>query len=234
MTRDDLSARRQTKTLDELLLEIEQLSQECASHVSAESGDEEEACLLLHEPGKAIIDTGCGRCVIGALTLEAHQSVMGDQAKEIVWHYDTPSEVFYPGNGTKDRSMGVIDLPCVVGGQDMQIRMHVVPGEVPCLLSKSWLKENGAVLNTSSEELLLTKKQITAPMSEGPSGHFELDLCSREKDFGEGRTGTLRPSSTLSRSQDLRVSPSTPSRALVTCWKIMTPRCSLFLQNNIQ
>ena len=77
----------------------------------------------------------------------------------------------------------------------MQIKMHVVPGEVPCLLSKSWLKENGAVLNTSSRELLLTKKQITAPMSEGPSGHFELDLCSREKDFGEGRTGTLRPSS---------------------------------------
>ena len=35
-----------------------------------------------------------------------------------------------------DRSMGVIDLPCVVGGQNMQIRMHVVPGDVPCLLSK--------------------------------------------------------------------------------------------------
>ena len=129
---------------------------------------------------------------------------------------------------------GVIDLPCVVGGPDMLIKMHVVPREVPCLLSKSWLKENGAVLNTSSEELLLTKKQITAPMSEGPCGHFELDLCSREKDFGEGRTGTLRPSATLNRSQNLRVSPSTPSRVLVTCWKIMTPRCSLFLQNNVQ
>ena len=179
-TRDDLSARRQTKTLDELLLEIEQLSQERASHVSVEPDDEEETCLMLHESGKAIIDTGCGRCVIGALTLEARQSVMGDQAKEIVWHCDTPSVVFYDGNGTKDRSIGVIDLPCVVGGLNMQIKMHVVPGEVPFLLSKSWLKENGTVLNTSSEELLLTKKQITAPMSEGPSGHFELDLCSRE------------------------------------------------------
>ena len=159
--------------------------------------------------------------------------MMGDQANEIVWHDDTPSVVFDYGNGTKDRSIGVIDLLCVVGGQNMQIKMHVVPGEVPCLPSKSWLKENGAVLNTSSEELLLTKKQITAPMSEGPSGHFELDLCSREKDFGKGRTGTLRPSSTLNRSQEMRFSPSTPSRALVTCWKIMTPRCSLFLQNNV-
>ena len=88
VTRDDLSARRQTKTLDELLLEIEQLSQERVSHVSVESDDEEETCLLMHEPGKAVIETGCGRCVIGALTLEAHQS------KETVWHYDTLSVVF--------------------------------------------------------------------------------------------------------------------------------------------
>ena len=94
MTRGGLSARRQTKTLDELFLEIEQLSQERASHVSDEPDDEEETCLLLQEPGKAIIDTGCGRCVVGALTLEAHRSVMGDQAKEIVWHYNTPSGFF--------------------------------------------------------------------------------------------------------------------------------------------
>ena len=123
-----------------------------------EPDNEEETCLLLREPGKAIIDTGCGRCVIGAVTLEAYQSVIGGRIKEITWQHDAPSVVFYYGKGTKDRIMGVIDLPCVVGGQNTQIRMHVVPGKVPCLLSKVWLKENGAVLNTSSEELVLTKK----------------------------------------------------------------------------
>ena len=173
VTREDLLASRKTKTLDELLLKIEQLSQEreSSARISDEPGEEEETCLLLHEPGKAIIDTGCGRCVLGAVTLEAHQSVI-DRAKEITWQHDAPSVVFYYGDGTKDRSMGVIDLPCVVGGQNMQIRVRVVQGEVPCLLSKGWLKENGAILNTSSEELVLTKKQITAPMTEGPSGHF--------------------------------------------------------------
>ena len=99
----------------------------------------------------------------------------------------------------------------------MQIKMHVVRGEVPCLLSKGWLKENGAVLSTSSEELALTKKQISAPMTEGPSGHFELDMCSREKDFGEGRTRTLRTSPTMNRNRKLKDSPSTPSRPLVAC-----------------
>ena len=70
-------------------------------HTFQLSHDEGEACFMLHEPGKAIIDTGCGRCVIGALTLEAHRSVMGYLANKIVWHYDTPSVVFYYGNGTK-------------------------------------------------------------------------------------------------------------------------------------
>ena len=91
VTEEDLSVNRKTKTLDELLREIEQLSQERASPVSDEPNEEEETCLLLHEPGKANIDSGCGRCVIGALTLEAHQSVMGNRAKEIVWQHDAPS-----------------------------------------------------------------------------------------------------------------------------------------------
>ena len=80
-TKEDLPANRKKKTLDELLLEIEQLSQERASTVSDEPDEEVETCLLLHGPRKAIIDTGCGRCVIGALTLKAHQSVMGERAK---------------------------------------------------------------------------------------------------------------------------------------------------------
>ena len=59
VTKEDISASRMTKTVDELLLEIEQLSQERASPVSDEPDEEEETCLLVHEPGEAIIDTGC-------------------------------------------------------------------------------------------------------------------------------------------------------------------------------
>ena len=51
---------------------------------------------------------------------------MGELAKEIVWQHDAPSVVFDNGNGTKDRSMGVIDFPGVVGGQNMQIKMQML------------------------------------------------------------------------------------------------------------
>ena len=103
MTKEDLPASRKTKTLDELHLEIEQLSQERTSpaRISDEPHEEEETCLLLHEPGKAINDTGRGRCIVGAVTLEAHQSVMGDLTKEIVWQHDAPSVVFITATGPK-------------------------------------------------------------------------------------------------------------------------------------
>ena len=60
VTKEDLPASRKTKTLDELRLEIEQLFQEHASptRISDEPDEEEETCLLLHDPGQAIIDAG--------------------------------------------------------------------------------------------------------------------------------------------------------------------------------
>ena len=59
-------------------LENERITQERLSpaRISDEPGEEEEPCLLLYELGKAIIDTGCGRCAVGVVTLEAHQSVI--------------------------------------------------------------------------------------------------------------------------------------------------------------
>ena len=48
---------------------------------------------------------------------------------------------FHYGNGTEDHSLGVVDVPCVVGGKPIRITMHVVLGEVPCLLSKGCLRK---------------------------------------------------------------------------------------------
>ena len=76
VTREDLFASRKTKTLDELLLEIEQLSheRESSAPISDEPDEEEETCLLPRDLGKAIID---GRCLIEALTLDG-RSGKGD------------------------------------------------------------------------------------------------------------------------------------------------------------
>ena len=58
--------------------------------------------------------------------------------------------------------------------------MRVVPGEVPCLLSKGWLKPNGAIIDTQAGLLKLTRRDIATLMFRGEGGHNEVDLV-REK-----------------------------------------------------
>ena len=81
---------------------------------------------------------------------------MGKLAEEARWH-----DVLLR-KWTQDRSLGVLDLPRVHGGKPLWIKMHVVPGEVPCMLSKCWLKEQGVAIDTQADEVRLTLQQITA------------------------------------------------------------------------
>ena len=51
-----------------------------------------------------------------------------------------------------------------------------VPGEVPCLLSKEWLKENEAIIDTQAGLLKLTQSDITTSLIECETRHLEVDL----------------------------------------------------------
>ena len=72
-------------------------------------------------------------------------------ADDVHWHDAPPIVTFYHGNGRKDRSFVAVDVPYVVGGKPMSITVHVVLGEVPCLLSKGLLQEKGAVIDTQGD-----------------------------------------------------------------------------------
>ena len=66
----------------------------------------------------------------------------------------------YYGNWRKDRTLGVVDVPCVIGGIPIQITMHVVLGEVPCLLSKARLKEDEADIDSRGAKLSNPRQRI--------------------------------------------------------------------------
>ena len=70
-------------------------------------------------------------------------------------------------NGTKDRSLGVVDVVYVVG---------VVHGQVSCLVS----------FDTQAVLLKLTRSNVATSMFEGKSGHYEVDLASEGEDSGWG------------------------------------------------
>lgn len=53
-----------------------------------------------------------------------------------------------------------MELPVFVAGRELRVRVHVVPGEVPLLISKRLLKSVGAMIDLNENKLVMTKAGI--------------------------------------------------------------------------
>ena len=84
--------------------------------------------------------------------------------------------MFKYGNGSTDVSAGIVEFDCCIGGRRLELRLHVVPGLVPLLLSKATLKAMGARIDLGKDGIYLGKVGVTLPLHTGPSGHYQLDL----------------------------------------------------------
>ena len=73
---------------------------------------EEVACNLVHDFGSAVVDTGCGKGLIGRDTLEEHCKVGGIVAK---WIDCKPARFKY-GGGSVDKSVGMVEIPAWIQG----------------------------------------------------------------------------------------------------------------------
>eukprot|EP00435_Cladocopium_sp_Y103_P050503 s1907_g15.t1 len=136
---------------------------------------EESSCHLIHPAGFGVVDTGCGRGVIGEETLKRHEEEMlkhGLRLEEL----ETKPHRFRYGNGSADVSQRRVQLPIYICGREMKMRLHVVPGDVPLLVSKRFLKSLGARVALDSNEIYLSQVGVTAKMVERADGSCQLNL----------------------------------------------------------
>ena len=152
---------------------------------------EEETILAVHVPGQGVLDTACGSTVIGKETLKLHEEKLGAKVK---WFEKFPPMSFRYGNGTSHAAIGMVSIPTVLKGVKIDIIAHVVPGQVPFLLSKKWMTELGAILDIPNSSVELKTLNITARVDETETGFMGLDLISGAQlsDFPQGRTHALR------------------------------------------
>ena len=108
-----------------------------------EDGEPQSACNLVHPAGHGVVDTGCGRGVIGDETLLRHEQALKKHGLFIEELASKPHRFRY-GNGSADTSHRRVQIPIFIKGREMRMRLHVVPGEVPLLISKRFLKSLGA------------------------------------------------------------------------------------------
>ena len=99
--------------------------------------------LLVSSPGYAVLDSGCGKTIIGERTLEQFQKIWTQDGR-FGPEFKTETNVFKFGNGDRETSQKVVIMPIGLAGRFGNVQAAVVKGDAPLLLSRPALKRLGA------------------------------------------------------------------------------------------
>ena len=124
-----------------------------------------------HPAGFGVVDTGCGRSVIGEETLKRHEAALSKHGL----HVEKPHRFRY-GNRSADISHRRVQVTIFIRGREVRMRLHVVPGEVPLLVSKRFLKSLGASVAMDSNKVYLSVVGVTTKMVERHDGSCQMNI----------------------------------------------------------
>ena len=143
------------------------------------SGPESEI-LLVSSPGYAVLDSGCGRSVIGAETLRSFRQIWSkvgvEQPKEI-----EELNVFKFGNGEQETARAVVEMPVSLAGKKGLVRAAVIRGRAPLLLSRPALKTLQATMDFAKDRLCLFDGETSIAMQINEAGQYVIPVA----EFGE-------------------------------------------------
>ncbi|CAE8643680.1 unnamed protein product, partial [Polarella glacialis] len=170
---DDLvtAERKSRQRLDEITIDEDDESADFDE-------DDEVDCNLTHAIGNGVVDTGCGRGLVGKTVLVRHLLNLKEMGLKATW-LDPKPITFKYGNGSSDVSVGRVQLPCWIGGHRVNLRLHVVPGEVPLLLSKAFFKAMGSILDLNRNVIIMETAGVTTKLIEAGSGHYQINLLEK-------------------------------------------------------
>ena len=125
---------------------------------------------LTSSPGFGVVDTGCGKTLIGAETLQLMEAMLAS-------HNRAPGDrlcqtnTFRFGNGAVERSETVVRLPVGIGGKTGLIEAAVIRGRAPLLLGRPTLQKLGMHLDFRDGALSVLDGTVKVKMQCNPSGH---------------------------------------------------------------
>ena len=172
--------------------------------VEAESEDEDDGetlAALVHDAGYGVVDTGCGRGLVGEETLARHQEALRQHGLEVE-ELTHVAHTFKYGNGSSDKSIKRVQLPVFIKGRKMSMRVHVVPGNVPLLISKRFLKSLGAQIDLAANTVVFKQAHVTTELLEKRDGSYQLNLIDVQ---GPPKTSSLEVD--VLEAQDIGATP---------------------------
>ncbi|CAK9008016.1 unnamed protein product, partial [Durusdinium trenchii] len=154
-------------------LKFDQVSQSMRScfpdYVVPKKRAVEHEVLLVSSPGFAVLDSGCGKTIIGRDTLNSFKDIW--QRHGIAPRPEKAERnSFRYGNGEQEMSETVVDMPVFLAGRPGYVTAAVVKGRAPLLLSRPALKKLQAQVDFSGDTLQVNAAgQYAIKVSDFPS-----------------------------------------------------------------
>ena len=140
---------------------VELLGQD--EHFVCTAGISSTEVLLVSSPGYAVLDSGCGRTLIGENTLASFQETWNrKQIQQAAEHSET--NVFRYGNGEREVSKRVVEMPVCIASRRGIVRAAIVKGDAPLLLSRPALKKLDAKVDFGRDSLQLFESSRQGPV----------------------------------------------------------------------
>ncbi len=150
---------------------------------------------LISSPGYGIIDSGCGKTLIGMDTLKEMIPLLEAKCPEAV-NFLPERNTFRFGNGAVEQSEQVVKLRVGIAGELGSIRAAVIQGQAPLLLGRPTLEKLNINLDFANKKIYLLNKSEPLQMVCNSAGQLLLGLTDFPK--------SLKPPVTL---QDSVVKP---------------------------
>ena len=137
--------------------------------------EQSQEALLVSSPGFGVLDSGCGRSIIGERTLQSFEQLWRDRNQTIPSRI-AEKNLFKYGNGEQEVSQQAVQVPVVLGGRMGSIRAAIVKGDAPLLISRAALQKLNAVINFSDSTMTLFTDQRKIPLQTNEAGQFVVRL----------------------------------------------------------
>ena len=173
--------------------------------------------------GYAMLDTGCSRMVAGMKWYLKHRKILRERwGLNTIEFFDTESYRFGPGPVTESLCAALI--PSCVVGCNAVLRISIVPGEIPLLMSHGAMEELDIVYHPKTRLVHSGHSGEVQRAERFHESHPMLDICGFSPD---GFTGEFDSSESL---EEVRLArPATNPNSTRTCSHTNVPEDSMHI-----
>ena len=176
----DSSSLLDNRAAETLLAQPENVEEEIYFVGAAE---EALAASLISSPGYGVVDSGCGKTLIGEETLRDMETLLG--GRQVTKTFQRNSFRF--GNGEAEDSTTSACIPVAINGKIGRINAAIIRGKAPLLLGRPTLEKLCMTVDFAKGEAQILDQDSRVPLERNSAGQLLLRLV----DFpvSQARTG---------------------------------------------